>query len=97
MFTPKLLSESELAEYAAKIQALNNADFIAEIGTQVENAGYSSRHCAADQRCKIGYDEAQRRNDPSLYVRAYNKAALRVGMPLDRTFMDAKPSVAAAA
>jgi hypothetical protein len=71
---------------------------VAEIAKQILDAGYSPRVTVADQKAGIGYKEAERRESPWLYARAYNKAARDAGVDLDATdIRRAQPPVAAAA
>lgn len=98
ILTEPLLDEGQLTDYAGQLEILKDDDFVAEVAKQILDAGYSPRVTVADQKAGIGYTEAQRREKPWLYVRAYNSAASSAGVELDRTDVEkAREPVAIAA
>lgn len=78
-----LLDDGQQTDYAGQLTALSDEDFINEIASQIYHAGFSSRVTVADQKAGIGYKEAERREKPWLYAKAYNSAACSAGVSLD--------------
>lgn len=83
-----LLDDGQLTDYAGQIAILNDNDFVDEIAKHIYSAGFSPRMTVADQKAGIGYKEAERREKPWLYVRAYNSAARSAGVEIDRTDLE---------
>lgn len=78
--TRTLLTAEQIAEYAGQIEPMSDDDFTDEMRKQIRDAGYESRHSAADQRVSACYAEAQRRDKIHLYGLAYNGACRDVGV-----------------
>lgn len=83
LFNSPLLTDASIAEYAIEVQAMDNDAFVAEAAEQILSAGYHSKMSVADQKARVCYHDAGRRNAPHLYARAYNRAAGNAGVVLD--------------
>ncbi len=96
ILTETLLDDGQQTDYAGQLEALKDEDFVVETAAQIQAAGYSSRMTVADQKARICYTEAGRRDKPWLYVQGYNRAARSVGQPVSPADLrDARAPIAA--
>lgn len=64
------------SEYIAKLETLDEAAFLKEAESKIWLSAFASNNPRSDYHWHADalYDEAQRRGNPELYVRAYEKA-----------------------
>lgn len=75
----RLLDEAQLAEYASELQTKTDEEIVAEVRSQVYNAGFFPVHSRHDQKASQCWAETERREKPWLYQRGYNGALRDAG------------------
>ena len=78
---------SAQTDYAEKIAAMDDADFVKQAETQIWLSAFASNNSRAPAHWKVDvcYDEAGRRKQPHLYQRAYNRAYVSCGYELSES------------
>lgn len=84
-----LLSEAEIAEYAAGLPQLNDDELVHEVAIHIERAAHSSIMTPSDQKVSACYREFTGRGKEYLYQRGYNRASRSCGVELTQQDVEA--------
>lgn len=86
---------SDMEEYRAKVEALDDPAFVKEVAHRVWLSAYAANNprSAYHAQCDATYDEAARRGKPWLYQKGWNEAFRSSGHePSDEDIARARPS-----